>query len=62
MFAENPLTFTQVIVWKQKYGWTEDRHMDDLPETIYPTTIVVLGYKNLYDNPIFSTNNALHAG
>ena len=27
MFGENPLTFTQVIIWKRNYGWT-DRQAD----------------------------------
>ena len=22
-FGENPLAFTQVSIWKQKYGWTD---------------------------------------
>ena len=26
--GENPLTFTQLIILKRKYGWTYDRQMD----------------------------------
>ena len=27
--GENPLTFTQVIIRKRKYGWTDDRQTDE---------------------------------
>ena len=26
-FGENLPIFTQVIVWKKKYGWTDERHL-----------------------------------
>ena len=32
-FDENPLTFTQIIVWKRKYGRTYDRRIDGQVDT-----------------------------
>ena len=53
-FGENPLKFTQVIIWKREtdariYVHTIDgrmeRHMDDQRETISPPHYRVVGYK-----------------
>ena len=54
-FGENPLTFTQVIIWKRKTdGQTDgqqtdgqtDGLTDDQLETIIPRHYCVAGYKN----------------
>ena len=54
-FGENPLTFTQVIVQEQKYGWMDwhtadrqrtDRHMDSQCDTIIPHHYHVVGYES----------------
>ena len=50
-FGKNPLTFTQVIVQKQKYWQMYDRqtqmdkHMQDQHETIIPRHMIVAGYE-----------------
>ena len=51
-FGENPLMFTQVIIWKRKTdGWTDVRQTDGLTdnqgETIIPRHNCVAGYKNV---------------
>ena len=56
-FGENPLKFTQVIVRKWKYRWTDrhmmdrqmDRHTDSQRDTIIPPTIVWQGIKSVYN-------------
>ena len=51
-FGENPLMFTQVIIWKRKMDIDErmDGHTngntDDQHETIIPRHYCVVGYKN----------------
>ena len=42
-FGENPLMFTQVIIWKRK----TDGLSDNQRETIIPRNYCVAGYKNL---------------
>ena len=44
-FGENPLTFTQVIVRKRKYGRMMDGHTDSQCDTIIPRHYHVAGYK-----------------
>ena len=43
-FGENPLMFTQVIIWKRKRDRWTDRHTDDQHETIIPRHYCVAGY------------------
>ena len=50
-FGENPLMFTQVLIWKTKNRRMTDRQMDDRHtdvqrETIIPRHYRVAGYKN----------------
>ena len=50
-FGENPLMFTQVIIWKRKQtdgrtGGQTDGHTDDQRETKIPRHYCVAGYKN----------------
>ena len=46
-FGENPMMFTQVIIWKQNTdGRRMDRHTDVQRETIIPRQYRVAGYKN----------------
>ena len=60
-FGENPLKFTQVIVRKQKYGWTDirqtDRHTDNQSETIIPSHYPVGVYKSINIFAIFQDRN-----
>ena len=59
-FNENPLMFTQVIIWKQKtdrrkYNRQTDRHMNVQRETIIPRQYRVAGYKKeQFDQDLFT--------
>ena len=50
-FGENPLMFTQVIIWKRKTdGRTMDRLTDNQRETIIPRHYCVTGYNKKKKN------------
>ena len=58
-FSENPLMFTQVIIWKRKmdrrtYDGRTDRHTDVQRETIIPRHYCVAGYKKTVLNIMYN--------
>ena len=63
-FGENPLMFTQVIIWKWKMdgrttdGWADERTNGRPSETIIPRHYCVVGYKNEKFQNFAKTQNA----